>query len=122
MIAIARNSTLWLLLATAGYIVWSIAFVFLYAFQGFACASGLGNSAISGVNLATAVLVFIWLAHLAAGGTLIAFAHRSRTMTGNIPGADTRRFLADLAFLLSAAGMVSTLYIGAPVLFLDPCG
>jgi hypothetical protein len=32
------------------------------------------------------------------------------------------RFLANLSCLLAVAGVVSTFYIGAPVIFLDPCG
>lgn len=123
MIAKKRNSAFWLLVAVAGYIVWSAAFVFLYSFQGLACASGLDNATLFGLNLATAILLIIWIAHLMAGGALIAFARRSRG--GPIRksvGADTGRFLTDLTYLLAVAGIVSTFYVGAPVLFLDPCG
>lgn len=119
---IRRTSTLWLLAATAGYIVWSIAFVVLYAFQGYACASGLDATRLFGTNLATAILLFIWIVHLAAGGALFAYARRSRGAATSSPDADTERFLANLSCLLAAAGVVSTIYIGAPVIILDPCG
>jgi hypothetical protein len=123
MIVRKRNSALWLLLAVAGYIIWSAAFVFLYSFQGFACASGLDNATLFGLNLATAILLIIWIAHLVAGGTLIAFARRSRSgPTRKSGGGDTAPFLADLTYLLAVAGIVSTFYVGVPVLFLDPCG
>lgn len=122
MIAIDRSSTLWLLAATAGYIIWSIAFVFLYAFQGYACASGLDAMKLFGLNLATAILLFIWIAHLAAGGALFAYARRARSNATSSPNAETERFLANVSCLLAVAGVVSTFYIGAPVIFLDPCG
>ena len=119
---IQRTSALWLLAATAGYIIWSIAFVFLYAFQGYACAAGLDSTSLLGLNLATAILLFIWIVHLAAGGALFAFARRTSSSATSSADADTLRFLANLSCLLAAAGVVSTFYIGAPVIFLDPCG
>ena len=119
---IQRTSALWLLAATAGYIIWSIAFVFLYAFQGYACASGLDATRLFGLNLATAILLLIWIVHLAAGGALFAYARRAHSTAMNSPEADTERFLANLSRLLAAAGVVSTVYIGAPVIILDPCG
>ena len=122
MSAVQRTSTLWLLAATAGYIVWSIAFVFLYAFQGYACASGLDAASLFGLNLATAILLLIWIVHLAAGGALFAFARRARSNATTSADAETLRFLASLSCLLAVAGVVSTFYIGAPVIFLDPCG
>jgi hypothetical protein len=72
--------------------------------------------------LATAILLLIWIVHLAAGGTLFAYARRARSNATGSPDADTERFLANLSCLLAVAGVVSTFYIGAPVIFLDPCG
>lgn len=118
---IQRTSALWLLAATTGYIIWSVAFVVLYAFQGFACASGLDTTRLFGLNLATAILLLIWLVHLAAGGAVFAYARRVHSNVTISADADTLRFLANISCLLAAAGMVSTLYIGAPVMFLDPC-
>lgn len=120
MSAVRISSALWLAVASGGLIVTSSAFVFLYAAIGIGCMVGWHLIDLAGTNLLTAVLVVIWVVHLAALGGLQWFAVRLwPRATGPDEGA--ARFLAAMTCLLAATGILATIFIGFPVLVLPPC-
>lgn len=120
MTAIRMTSALWLLLATAGLIIMSSAFVFLYGGVGLGCALGWETRAVFGTNLLTLILIGLWLLHLAALGALQWYAlglwHNAAG-----PDAAAARFLSATTCLVAAIGLIATVYIGFPVLVLPPC-
>lgn len=120
MSALDEKGALALLAAAGGYLVWALAFAVLYSAQGIVCAGAFGTTYVLGINAGTLVLAALWLAHLAAGVALLWTGWRlARTHRDDPQGAAA--FLGRLGCLLAAAGLVSTLYIGAPVLALHPC-
>lgn len=109
-----------LLVAVAGFIIWSSAFVVLYSIQGYACASELRHAVWMGMNAATVLLVAAWIVHLAAGGALLWAAWQA-TPAARPRNYDARTFLIALTCLVAAFGLGATILIGAPVLALHPC-
>lgn len=102
-----------LLWATAGFILWSLAFIALYAGVSLGCRSPLASAELFGLNalnLALAALLLITILPLA---WLVAASSRR--------AAGTNSFLVRLEFSLAVLGLLATLWIGLPVLFLEPC-
>ena len=95
-----------------GYLVWSAAFVALYALHGLACAFVAGDS----VGL-RAALGAVWLAHVAAGVALLSWLWRHACDVGE----GTTRFVAQVAVTLAATGIVATAWTGLPLLLTRAC-
>lgn len=107
-----------LLWAVSGPVLWSIAFVVLYAAVSLGCRSPLAGTAVLGVDMLTVVLAALLASHLAAFGWSIVVARRVALSAGP---PSTGRFLARLRLIGAVAGAVGTLCVGVPVLFLDNC-
>ena len=107
-----------LLWAVVGPVLWSIAFVVLYAAVSLGCRSPFAGAAVLGVDMLTLVLAVLLALHLAAFAWAITVARRIVRSAG--PDS-TRRFLARIRLIGAVAGAVATLCVGAPILFLDNC-
>lgn len=96
----------------AGYVVWSAAFVALYALHAAGCEWGWPPAVLR------AVLVALWLAHLAliAGLTWAAWRWRARRAA-----AGEARFVGDATLVLSAAALFATLWTLFPAAVLELC-
>jgi hypothetical protein len=113
-------SAFWLAVASGGLILWSSAFVLLYAALGVGCALGWQLIPLAGSNVLTIVLAAIWLVHLALLGAFQWYAHGLwRRASGPDEGA--AKFLAGSACLIAAIGIFATVFIGFAVLLLPPC-
>lgn len=101
-----------LLRATAGLILWAIAFSALYAVQGLACALGWDEKQIAGTSLARLVLLTIYAGGVGALARL-SWTYRPRT---------ARPELLDwLAFVSAASGLFAVIYTGLPIITTSIC-
>ncbi len=101
-----------LLRASAGLIIWAIAFTALYGLQGLSCAFGWDAWSLGGVSFARLLLLLVYV----GSGVLLAFlcwAFRPRA-------ADTD-FTDRLAFTGAIAGFFSLAYTGIPVVAASVC-
>ncbi len=101
-----------LLRASAGLIIWAVAFSALYGLQGLGCAFGWDASSIGSLSLARLVLVLVYV----GSGVLLAYlcwALRPRK-------TDTD-FTSRLAFAGAVAGFFSLAYTGMPVVAASVC-
>jgi hypothetical protein len=90
----------------AGYLVWSLALVAVYATHGVLCA--LAAAAPSTVRL---LAIGVWLVHVALGiGVTVWLRTRARV-----------DFLAGLAFALALTGAIATAWTGLPLLYTEAC-
>lgn len=99
----------------AGFLIWSSAFVMLYAVASAGCAFGWQLTAVGPVSLQRLVLVGIWLAHLAAFLPL-GLALRRRTSP-----RDHRSVFADTPMWTNAAAFAATAVTGVPGIVLTAC-
>ncbi|HVL78812.1 MAG TPA: hypothetical protein VM346_05940 [Sphingomicrobium sp.] len=97
----------------AGFGLWSLAFVALYAVHGYACGSG----APPGDPTARAAMVALFAAFLVAHGWLAWWFARRWKQSGEGPVRFIR--LASLVLAIAAAG--TTIWTGLPVLTLSIC-
>lgn len=104
------------LLAGAGFILWSLCFVALYGLLSIACMlPTLGIPAMRPASI-TVMLAGVWglflVSHAAA---IIANVRRYRAASEDVG------FVLRVGVYLNLAGLVATLYIGAPALALPAC-
>lgn len=92
-----------LLLSLSGLIVWANCFVVLYGALSLGCVLRLDQRVI------TLALLLLWALHLGLLGWLLWRFHGQGS------------FLFRLTGLVAAIGLVSTLWIGWPMLMLPPC-
>lgn len=96
-----------------GLILWASAFVWLYAVLSIGCAG-------SWQRALPAVLASVWLLHLAAGVLLQIGSWRFlKTLADDAPRP--QHFVAHASVWLMAAGWVGILFVGWPLLLLEPC-
>ncbi len=107
-----------LLLVVGGLLVWSSAFVTLYAGLSVGCQLGLDRHGLLGVDLVTLALVLLGLVHLAPLAWLL---RRHGRMQADAAGDRTASFLARLGLVIAAIGAVATLWVAFPALILPPC-
>jgi hypothetical protein len=105
--------------AAFGWIVWSSAFVSLYALLSLGCAFGWAESRWGPASALTALLTGLWVAHLAALLWLGVRAWRSEPADAEATGS--RRLLAFAARAGYVAALAGTVWLGFPILMLDPC-
>ncbi len=101
---------LWL---CGGLLLWASAFCWLYAALSIGCAVSWGRGL-------TPVLASIWLLHLLPGMVLQGLSWR-RAVALPDDVAPPRRFLAWSSVWLMAVGWVGILFVGWPLLLLEPC-
>lgn len=94
----------------AGPVLWLHAFAWLYGWLSVSCAAGG-----PGVGLA-----LVWSGHLLLGcGLQWQSWRRARALPAD--AAEAERFLARAAVALASVGWGGVLFIGWPLLWLDPC-
>lgn len=102
-----------LLLLAAGFAIWAVAFVALYAMLSVGCRFGWdGIGLFGGVTLQRAQLVALFLVHVAAGLALVLVLRRE--------GVE-RPFLRSAAHLAALAALGSTLFSFSAVFVLSSC-
>lgn len=114
------KSAVWLLIASGGLIIFSSAFIILYGAIGVGCALGWHAVSFGGTNVLTALLTAVWIVHIVALGGLQWYAI-SLWRRADGPDRGTVRLVAAMTCLLAAVGLVSTVFVGFPVLVLPPC-
>ncbi len=98
---------------SGGLLLWASAFVWLYALLSIGCA-------VSWQRALPAVLAVIWILHLVAGVLLhVNSCRHLKALPLETP--EPRRFVAHASVWLMAAGWVGILFVGWPVLLLEPC-
>jgi hypothetical protein len=116
---IAERSAANLLLLCAGLVIWSSAFVSLYAVLSIGCAFGWEAVALGPLSLQRAALIGIWLLHLAVIVGLGAWVRaRRRRLTGE---DGLGRFFAGTALWATLVAVAVTLVTYAPILGLSAC-
>lgn len=102
------------LLLGAGFTVWALAFVALYAMLSVGCRFGWDTVVLDmagGMSLQRLQLIAIFLVHLAAGAAVIA-ALRRRRGSG---------FLYPIAYFAAIAALGASVFSFAGVFFLTAC-
>lgn len=109
-----------LLRVSAGLIVWSSAFVFLYAGSYLGCRTLAPEPQAGLLNAVTALLLAFTLLHLGALGVLMARWWRGpRTAAGEAPASV--RFRRGVEGLVLISALVGVLMIAFPLLMVPPC-
>lgn len=117
MIGERSAANLWILIA--GLVIWSSAFVSLYALLSVGCAFGWESRAVGPISLQRAVLLGVWLAHLALLILLVGWTRRRARMVG--PDDETARFFARTSLGAAIVSVAVTLINYAPILGLSTC-
>lgn len=112
--ATAPPALLWFV---AGFIVWSIAFVALYAVQALGCEWGWHLRDVGPVSKQHLVLGAIFAGHVAVIVLLSLIAWRWWSGNGN--GASG--FIRIAAVALSVSALVATIWTGLPAVVLTAC-
>lgn len=107
-----------LLLLIAGFVIWSSAFVALYAALSVGCSFGWDSTPFGPVSALRALLIALWLAHLAALGALWWLCRRQVARAGD---KEPDAFLSIAAVNAGIAGLVVTVINYAPILGLTIC-
>lgn len=95
----------------AGFGIWSLAFVLLYGWHGFACAQGLAPA------VARTGLFLLFGLHLMAHAALIWWFHARWSRPADPP----LRFVRLASLVLAIGAMGTTLGTGLPALVLRLC-
>lgn len=116
---IASRTSAHFALFLAGFLIWSSAFLWLYGALSVGCAFGWDGIAVGPTTLERAVLVGLWLAHLALVAALLAVTHRRLERR---PRRDTLDgFFANAAFWAGIVAFGITIVNYAPILGLSAC-
>ena len=105
----ARPSPLFHLIA--GFALWAVAFIALYALQALGCRYGWGAVSFGPIDLHRAVLIAAYGLVLASASVLVIYASR-RPSTG---------FLSDIGRYLNLAALVASAVIFAATLGASTC-
>lgn len=105
-----------LILLVAGFVIWSSAFVVLYGALSVGCAFGWDAAPFGPVSALRAVLIALWLAHLAALGALWWLCRARARRAG-----ESDAFLGWAALHATWAAVVVTIVNYGPILGLTLC-
>ncbi|RIY01859.1 hypothetical protein D3218_05890 [Aureimonas flava] len=108
-----------LLLLVAGLVIWSSAFVSLYALLSVGCAFGWEARSVGPVSVQRAVLLGVWLLHLAALAALVGWTWRRARRAA--PSDPLAGFFARTALACAVVSVAVTLVNYAPILGLSAC-
>lgn len=105
-----------LLLTLAGFTLWALAFILLYATQATGCWAGWHLVALGPMSLLRWLLVLLLGLHLGAMALLLRWLRRTEAAPGS-----TTQFLVRIAWYATIAAMISTLFCFIWVFWLSPC-
>lgn len=114
---IASRSAANLLLLCASLVIWSSAFISLYAALSIGCAFGWEGVAFGPVSLQRGVLVGLWLLHLGLVVALVFWMRRRQAAFKDELGG----FFARTALWASLVSVAVTVVNYAPILGLSAC-
>jgi hypothetical protein len=102
---------------TAGFLLWSSAFLMLYGGHALGCAYGWDNRTLGPFSMLTVTLAGILLVHLAGFFILLALVNGlDRLSRTGGPG-----FIRHLSLALSIAALIATAWLGLPILAYPAC-
>ena len=102
--------------ASAGFLLWSACFVALYGLLSITCMLPTLGLPVMQPGSVTFMLAAVWALFIAAHLIAVAVNGRRYRAAGHEAG-----FVLRLGLYLNLAGLGATLFIGAPVLALPPC-
>jgi hypothetical protein len=106
--------------AFLGWVVWSSAFVLLYALLSLGCTFGWDMPRLGPMRLLDAILIATWLAHLVALAALSTWAWHA-SPTGEDGGTGVHRMLGFATRAGYVSSLVATAWLGFPILMLQAC-
>jgi hypothetical protein len=106
-----------LLVLVSGYVLWSFAFVAMYAGHALSCTAD-GTRMMFGVAVATWTPALAYVVHFLAHIGLIAWIWRSFPRGD---GAGGLLWRGAFALAVTAAAAAATLVTGLPILLVSPC-
>ncbi len=104
----------------AGFISWSIAFVALYGLVSVGCLLDWQDVRWGPLSLLRALLAGLWIGAIAAAA-LIVMASWRRMQAAGSETAKASPFLRKLEIAANGAALVSTIWIGLPILMARQC-
>jgi hypothetical protein len=108
-----------LMLLIAGFVIWSSAFVILYAVNAIGCSLGWDSVVVGPMGLQRLVLVLVWIGHLAALALLLSYCLKARR---NLEAqGQPARFMAASALASTGCALFATLWTGLPVISASTC-
>lgn len=117
-----------LLALAAGFLLWHLALVLLYALFSIGCEAGWHRVQAGPLDLQRLVLLAVWLVHLAAIALFLRLAWRRRRRDRQAGGdgcdgdaIEGDRFLGRLAVGLTAWALLSAIGLGLPLLGTTAC-
>jgi type VI protein secretion system component VasK len=116
---IGRSTGANLLLLIAGMVIWGSAFLMLYAALSVGCAFGWHVAMLGPISLLRALLIGLWVLHLALIGGLLLWTYRRRQAAED--GAPVETFFAGGVLHATIVAAVVTVINYAPILGLSLC-
>lgn len=108
-----------LLLAIAGFLIWSSAFVLLYGVNAIGCEWGWRRFDLGPLSLQRGALIVIWVVHLGALGAVLLTTWRGLARAKN--QGRLERFLGVVALGANVGASVATGWIAIPLIGLSAC-
>lgn len=110
-----------MLVPAAGFVIWSSAFVLLYAALSIGCRFGWDRWELGiGLTVQRAVQVVLLFAHLAAGAWLVHWSAR-RDRAAAAEQTPPARFLGRVGYMVSVAALASTAFSFFAVFAVTAC-
>ena len=116
---IGRSAAANLLLLMAGMVIWSSAFIMLYAGLSIGCVFGWHMMALGPISLLRAILIGLWLVHIGLIAGLLCWTYRRKRIAEESNEIET--FFAGSVFVASVVAGVVTVINYAPILGLSLC-
>lgn len=104
-----------LFLMAAGFGLWASAFVLLYSAASLGCELGWNQSSVGPISLLRAILIGLWLIHMAALAWLFVYCARAAR------NGQPDRFIHRAAMYLTMAAIASTVWIGFALVVPSEC-
>lgn len=113
--------------AIGSFVLWAIYFVVVYAYLSIGCEKGWSEAELFGLKVLTLALAAITLAAMGAIAALAWMGFRrwrtaanSNSDEGSINESQDR-FTGLLTVMTSGLALLATIWVGLPVLLLQPC-
>jgi hypothetical protein len=109
-----------LLAILAGWTIWSVVFVALYAVLSIGCELGWQDQAIGPLSLQRLVLLILWLASIVLLAWL-SWSAWARMHIASDRKQDLRQFTGDLTVAGTIVACAATFWMGLPILGTSTC-